>query len=171
MKLNKVKINMGYRTAVEICYKGKYYHCLLKDCMFGSRLSPILDYSIDLMLQDFCIYKDYIVNMLNYLNNDMFNCLGKWYNKKYEWGPTDIRINITDKKIIIKKTPEYWSELPHVVIPIIKKVTPEFHNFINRRFLLPQICKKFNIPKDIHNYLLNLFFLFIFFCNLFVEVG
>jgi hypothetical protein len=146
---------MGYYVGINIWYRGTNYNCLHRD-----GFEYFYKNVISVLISEFCIYKDYIVNMKKFLNIDRSKSINapfwpNWENKLLDYGGCDdcIHINILSKDIIMSGV-----SLNPITRPIIKKVTPEFHNFINRRFLLPQICKKFNIPKDIHNYLLNLFF-------------
>jgi hypothetical protein len=143
---------MGFWTGIIISHKGKKCSHITKN-----GLEYDFDDIIKNIIPDICLYKDYIVNMSNFLNRNNYM---KFWDVGDTWGDLLICVDITEIEIIITKVSGRYHAAKGLtkIIPIIKKVTPEFHNFINRRFLLPQICKKFNIPKDIHNYLLNLFF-------------
>lgn len=118
---------------------------------------------IRLIIDDYMIFKEYIPNSLclkNFLNVERCGNWPEWKighdyiacNDKYF-----SNILIMNNIIFVKNVHD--SKVENNSKTIIKNPkNQKFIDFINRRFLLKSICKKYNLPKDIQNYLVNFFF-------------
>lgn len=143
---------MGYYTCVILLYRGEKYFCCHRD-----GFENWCEKAIRLIIDEFMVYKDYIKNMLQFLNIDRsknvdadfwpkWDNYGNFESDQFYW------IDITTDKIYVDRNGDLLYN-----IKIEKIITPEFIEFINRRYLLKSICKKYNLPKDIHAYLINFF--------------
>jgi hypothetical protein len=129
------------------CWEKQY------SCQVGNDYEEI----IDLIIEEYIIFKDYISTSLNFV---------KFLNmKRNDNWPTwiighDYECNINRGiDIFIEQKIIYVYIYPgRKIIKIQKVITQQFIEFINRRFLLKHICNKYNVPKDIQNYLIKNFF-------------
>ncbi len=145
---------MGYYTCVFVKYRGKKYICGERD-----GFENWCEKAIKLIIDEFIIYKDYIKNILNFLNIDRSKNVNadfwpKWKLVKYTFFNAD-QFYIIDIHIDNITVHQAFGVTKQVKIQ--KVITPEFIEFINRRFLLKHICKKHNLPKDLHQHLINFF--------------
>ena len=145
---------MDYYTCVVVEYIGKKYVCYERD-----GFENWCEEAIKLIIDEFMIYKDYIKNMLNFLNIDRSKNFGTGFWPKWILG-NDARYN-ADRyyfiDIIIDNIIVHQVFGVTELIKIQKVITPQFIDFVNRRFLLKHICKKHNLPKDLHQHLINFF--------------
>ena len=118
---------------------------------------------IQLIIKDYMIFKDYIPNSVcfkNFLNvkrcsnwpeweigHDYSNCEDRCFSNISIMNNIIFINNIIESKVINSK----------IRITNQKVITPEFIEFINRRFLLKHICNKYKVPKDIHQHLMGFF--------------
>lgn len=133
-----------------IVYNGRNYHC--REDLMGKR-----DIIIKLIIDEYIIYRKYIKNFENFLNVDRQHW-PKWNehkNKGLIWVDEVVYIEINKDIIEVYENDKIIYDKK-----IQKVITPEFIEFINRRFLLEHICNKYNVPKDIQNYLIKNFFYF-----------
>ena len=150
---------MVFDLHLTVYYREKRYYYFAK--IIDEDTNYCDDY-IDLIILDYMIYKDYIKDMLAFLNREKekersdqgwtISC--PLYNV---FTPNCVykEITISDEKIVIRSKLVFRPIAE--VLEIEKVVTPEFIEFINRRFLLQHICNKYNLPKDLHAYLINFF--------------
>lgn len=144
---------MGFDVHLTVYYRGKSYYYYTRNIDDHDKYCA---YVIDLIIRDYIIYKDYIKDMLAFLNrgNEIWTTLCNFYIDSRYCMSKDITID--DEKIVITECTVLRPKVE--VIKIKKQKNPQFIDFINRRFLLPHICEKYYVPKDIQQYLINFFF-------------
>lgn len=124
---------------------GKKYSC---------RVDNDYEKIIDLIIEEYMIYKDYIKDMLAFLNMKRNDNWPTWiigHDNK-------CNINIGIDFVIEQKRIYVYIYPGSKIIRIQNPRNAKFTDFINRRFLLKNICEKYNLPKDLHAYLVNFFF-------------
>jgi hypothetical protein len=105
---------------------------------------------IKLIIKEYINYKDYIKDFLSFLNA----IKNGWIIGHSRFCISNLGYTIHIRK---SKVNVYGSNNMSEEYKIQKVITPEFIEFINRRFLLKYICDKYDVPKDIQNYLVNFF--------------
>lgn len=136
------------RVCIIVHYNDKKYSCEVED-----------DKIIKLLFDEYMIYmidKNYIKDFLKFLNMKRNDNWPTWiigHNSMKCYAKRAIDAFINQYKIIV-----YVSYEKDKIIKITNQRNQKFIDFINRRFLLKSICKKYNMPKDIHMYLTNFFF-------------
>jgi hypothetical protein len=109
------------------------------------------------------IFKDYIPNSVcfkNFLNVKRCSNWPEW-EIGHDYSKCEDRyyanISIMNNIIFIDNTIESKVINSKIRITNQKVITPEFIEFINRRFLLKHICNKYKVPKDLHQHLMGFF--------------
>ncbi len=148
---------MGFNVFLTVVYRGQYYYCYCRNV--ADHLKYCADI-IDLIIKDYMLYKDYIKDMLAFLNIERKDDWIKWktdidsfHNLSFHISK---HINIDDEKIVVVHG-QGIKIIDDIVIKITNPKNQQFIDFINRRFLLKHICNKYNLPKDLHTYLVNFF--------------
>ncbi len=138
-----------------IVYNGRNYHCCDKIFM-GKR-----DIIIQLIIDEYIIYRKYIKKFENFLNADRGTIInGKW--PKWKENKSEGFVWVDEEEIVYVEinndTIEVY-ENDKIIFhkKIINPRNQKFIEFVNRRFLLKHICNKYNVPKDIHLHLINFF--------------
>lgn len=132
------------RICIIVNYNDKKYSCEVED-----------DKIIALLFDEYMIYKNYIKDFLNFLNmrrNDNWPTWVNGHDNMKCCAKIAVDVFINQNKIIV-----FASYEKNKRIKITNPRNDKFIEFINRRFLLKSICDKYNLPKDLHQYLTKYF--------------
>lgn len=154
---------MGYYTEVVLYYKSEIFVACHRDSW---------EYEVEEVLRlltiDYIVYKDHITNMDEFLNT-FFPSL---HNFKYLI-PYWEKIVRTARGLDLTGDNIYWVHMIATVVNITHKHTKavvcnkhkrktlllnpttkiDFYNFLNNRFLIDKIWKKYNVPNNLQEWI------------------
>lgn len=147
---------MGFYTEFIFTHKGVTYITCNRD-----GFEEFADKNIEKLVNDLLLYKDYIKNMLCFLNINRTNDESIWpvwsidRTKGTNYCGDNMYFIKLDNNVVLVNRP-YGSQLSYIISRKTKFVN--FVRFLNTRFLCDKIWKKHSLPKDIINYIQNNYF-------------
>ena len=149
---------MGYYTSFTFSYKKTIYTTCDRDGYdyYAAR-------NVFILCVDYIIYKEYIGDMLKFLNIDRSDKDNKWpfweIDGNFEVdNPYWITADVNTDNIHYSYEEKVITYLSKDRLSWIEKNQDKFNKFLNNRFLLDKIWKKYNIPPRLATYISNTFF-------------
>lgn len=150
---------MGYYTEFILTYKGKTYLTCDRD-----GFEKYVDVNLTKLVRSYALYKDYIVDMLKFLNLDRSDDMNLWPTWRIHTaihldlaGDNMYFITIDDNVSIEPDCIEHMQYVSAQEVQHLKRL-PEFTQFLNDRFVLKDIWKKYGIPPDLSTWIQATYF-------------
>lgn len=146
---------MGYYTEFIFEYKGVTYTTCERDGFEKFAQKHVIK-----LAQDLLLYRDYIKNMLAFLNidrSDKDNFWPKWsthYHRYNYMGDNVYCIFLLDDSVKVNNI----GTNPSRYYLVKSRKSPDFVRFLNTRFMCDKIWQKYKLPKDMINYIQENFF-------------
>ena len=144
---------MGFYTEFVFTCNGITYYTCDRD-----GFEKFADQNIEKLVYDLFLYKNYIKNMLCFLNINRTDCYSIWpcweiVDETNDSGDNIYFIELIDNNVIVNNNiffREKYNTIPFK--------GDNFVRFLNTRFLCDKIWKKYNLPKEIINYIQTKYF-------------
>ena len=146
---------MGYYTEFILLYKNKTYYTCDRD-----GFEKYVDINIKRLAESFALYREYIVDILKFLNIDRSDDNAPWpkwsLNESNSYtGDNMYFMDLTEDGLVVFYR---GCPTPQVVNLYRLKRTSEFTNFLNHRFILNKIWQKYNITPDLAKWIQTTYF-------------